>query len=223
MMVYCERGGPGWFVEPLNLASSLAFFVSAWQAWRQLDRSRWREQWDLHLLAALIALIGLTSVLWHASGIPGLFWWDLGALLIFVSAYWAVFLARTQAWKGLIVLPIWFMTISVTVGLAAGLPAEPLGGVLTVLPFVGLLLIGAGLAARVDRRLARDLVFANMILLCGLGLRALDGPLCTWVVVGTHWLWQLLLAGVVFLLVDGLLRHVRLREEQMNQGAAEDV
>lgn len=221
MMGYCEREGPGWFVEPLNLASSLAFFVSAWQAWRQLDRSRWREQWDLHLLAGLIALVGVTSMLWHASGLPGLFWSDLGALLIFVSAYWAVFLVRTQVWKGHVVMPIWLISIGVVVSLAAGLPAERLGGVLTMLPFVGLLLIGAGLAARVDHRLARDLVFANLLLLCALGLRALDGPLCSWVVVGTHWLWQLLLAGVLFLLFDGLLRHVQLREQQLSQTATE--
>jgi hypothetical protein len=32
MSLYCERDLPGWFAEPLNTVTGLAYLVSAWQA-----------------------------------------------------------------------------------------------------------------------------------------------------------------------------------------------
>ncbi|AGA33545.1 membrane protein, putative [Thioalkalivibrio nitratireducens DSM 14787] len=216
---YCERTAPGWFAEPLNTASGLAYFVAAWQSWKQLERARWREQWDLHLLAALMAAVGLAAVLWHASGIAWLHWLDRAALGAFVIAYWSVFLVRTQRLGPGGVSIAWLLTAIGLAALATGLPLEVFGGTGGYVPLLALLLVGIGLAARVDRRLARDLLLASAIFLLALVVRALDLMLCDWAVVGTHWLWHLLTAGVLFVLVDGMIRHVRLREMQAAQAA----
>jgi len=219
MSLYCERDAPGWFAEPLNTVAGLAYFVSAWQSWKQLDRARWREQWDLHLLSGLIAVVGLASMLWHASGVAWLRWFDAAAIGAFAAAYWTVFLVRTQrlGMPGLLIA--WGASALGIGAMVAVVPMAAYGGTLAYLPLLALLLAGVGLAARVDRRLARDLVLASAVFLLALVVRALDLQLCHWVVVGTHWLWHLLTAGLLFVLVDGLIRHVRLREAR----AADDA
>ena len=215
---YCERDGPGWFAEPLNTASGLAFFVSAWQLWRQLDRSVWRSEWDLHLLAVSVALVGIATMLWHGSGVDGLLWLDAAAIALFAMLYWIVFLLRTQAWGTLQASVVWVVSVVLAFVLLNALPLAALGGTLAYTPFLLMLLAALGLAFRVDRRLARDLLLANVILWVGLSVRAMDAPLCSWVVVGTHWFWQLLLAILLFVLVDGLFRHQRLRVAQNERG-----
>jgi len=219
MSPYCERTEPGWFVEPLNTFTGLAYFIASWQAWKQLERPRWREQWDLHLLAGLIALVGFSSMLWHASGIRWLFWLDVAAAAAFAAAYWSVFLFRVPRF-GVIGLSVaWLFT---GVGLALFyllLPGATAGTTLGYLPMLIILFAALILAARVDRRLARDLVLAAAVFGLALVVRALDPVLCDWAVVGTHWLWHLLTAGLLFVLVDGVLRHVRLREAQVANDA----
>jgi len=214
MSLYCERTEPGWFAEPLNTITGLAYLIAAWQAWKQLERARWREQWDLHLLAVLIALVGLSSMLWHASGIGWLFWLDVAAVVGFAAAYWSVFLSRVPRFGVIGVSVVWLFT---AVGLALFyllLPAATAGTTLGYVPMLIILSAAMILAIRVDRRLARDLVLATAVFGLALVVRALDLALCDWAVVGTHWLWHLLTAGLLFVLVDGMLRHVRLREAQ---------
>jgi len=219
MRMYCERDTVGWFAEPLNTVSGLAFFISAWQAWRQLERARLREQWDLHLLAGLIGLVGLASMLWHASGIGWLHWFDAAAVAAFVLAYWQVFLVRVSqlGWAGLAIG--WLLTGAGLALFYLLLPQLFLGSTLVYAPLLLLLLAGIVMSARVDRRLARDLLLASGLLLLALVVRAADLLLCDWVIVGTHWLWHLLTAGLLFVLVDGMIRHARLRETQVGNDA----
>lgn len=212
MSLYCERTEPGWFAEPLNTAAGLAYFVASWQAWKQLDRERWREQWDLHLLAALIALVGLASLFWHATGFRWLFWVDAAALTAFAAAYWSVFLVRVPRIRRVGFAVAWLLTGLGLVFFYRLTPGAVPGSTLAYVPMLVLLFVALVLALRVDRRLARDLLFAGVIFGLALGVRSLDAVLCTWVVVGTHWLWHLLTAGLLFVLVDGILRHVRTRE-----------
>nr|WP_296747576.1 ceramidase domain-containing protein [Thioalkalivibrio sp.] len=220
MRIYCERDTLGWFAEPLNAVSGLAFFISAGQAWRQLERTRLREQWDLHLLAGLIALVGLASVLWHASGIGWLHWFDAAAVVAFVLVYWQVFLVRVSQlrWPGLLVG--WLLTGAGVALFYLLLPPIFLGSTLAYTPLLALLLAGIVLSTRVDRRLARDLLLASVLFVLAMVVRAADLLLCEWVIVGTHWLWHLLTAGLLFVLVDGMIRHVRLRETRVGNDVA---
>jgi len=219
MRMYCERDTAGWFAEPLNTVSGLAFFISAWQAWRQLERARLREQWDLHLLAGLIGLVGLASVLWHASGIGWLHWFDAAAVAAFVLAYWHVFLVRVSQLGRAGLAISWLLTGAGLALFYLLLPQVFLGSTLVYAPLLLLLLAGIVMSARVDRRLARDLLLASVLFLLAMVVRAADLLLCDWVIVGTHWLWHLLTAGLLFVLVDGMIRHVRVRETQVANDA----
>jgi len=212
MRIYCERDTLGWFAEPLNTVSGLAFFISAWQAWRQLERTRLHEQWDLHLLAGLIGLVGLASVLWHVSGIGWLHWFDAAAVAAFVLAYWQVFLVRVSQLRWLGLLVGWLVTGAGVALFYLLLPKVFLGSTLVYTPLLVLLLAGIVLSARIDRRLARDLLLASVLFVLAMVVRATDLLLCEWVIVGTHWLWHLL--------TDGMIRHVRLRETRVGNDAA---
>ncbi|MGM0811792.1 hypothetical protein [Thioalkalivibrio sp.] len=214
MSRYCERTEPGWFAEPLNTVAGLAYLVASWQAWKQLEPGRWREQWDLHLLAGLIALVGVSSMLLHASGVAWLVWADVAAVAAFAAAYWSAFLFRVPRFRLLGLTVAWLLTLGGFLLFYLLVPGAMAGSSLGYLPMLIILLVAVGLAGRVDRRLSRDLVLAAVLFAFALVVRALDLVLCEWAVVGTHWLWHLLTAGALFVLVDGLLRHVRLREAQ---------
>ncbi len=219
MTIYCERGIPGWFAEPLNTVSGLAYFIAAWQAWRQLERHRWREHWDLYALAGLVGLVGLASVLWHASGIDWLHWLDRAVVAVFALLYWHIFLVRVKALGPLGLILAWLLTGAGLVAVYLPLPGMFVGSTLLYAPLLALLGVGMALAARIDRRLARDLLLGSALFLLAMVVRALDQLLCDWVVVGTHWLWHLLTAGVLFVLVDGMIRHVHLREARVADDA----
>lgn len=214
MIRYCERTEPGWFAEPLNTVTGLAYLVASWQAWKQLEPARWQEQWDLHLLAGLIALVGVSSMLLHASGATWLVWPDVTAVVAFATAYWSAFLFRVPRFRLRGLAVAWLLTLGGVLLFYLLVPGAMTGSSLGYLPVLIVLLAAVVLAGRVDRRLSRDLVLAAVLFGFALVVRALDLVLCEWAVVGTHWLWHVLTAGLLFMLVDGLLRHVRLREAQ---------
>ncbi|MBS0002937.1 MAG: ceramidase domain-containing protein [Thioalkalivibrio sp.] len=214
MIRYCERTEPGWFAEPLNTVTGLAYLVASWQAWKQLEPARWQEEWDLHLLAGLIALVGVSSMLLHASGAAWLVWPAVTAVAAFAAAYWSAFLFRVPRFRLMGLAVTWLLTLGGLLLFYLLVPGAMAGSSLSYLPVLIALLAAIVLAGRVDRRLSRDLVLAAILFGFALVVRALDLVLCEWAVVGTHWLWHLLTAGLLFVLVDGLLRHVRLREAQ---------
>ena len=62
--LYCERVGPELWAEPVNALTNLAFFLSAWAGWLLIQRSTDRPV-GLVLLAAVIATVGVGSLLFH--------------------------------------------------------------------------------------------------------------------------------------------------------------
>lgn len=204
---YCERLAPGLWGEPLNVLSSLGFLIAAAVVWL-----RYRpERTSLKVLVALLALIGVGSLSFHiaANELTRVFDLLFSALFVFFYmvcfAHW--FLGRRWPTAslfapGLAVLCVAMVPLSRMMphGSSAYLPA-----------LVALIGLTAGL--RVGKPELRhhwtNFAAASAVFAVSLTSRTVDTGVCTDLPSGTHYLWHLLNAVVLYLISRALVLRVR--------------
>lgn len=193
--LYCERVAPGLWGEPWNALSNAGFFIAAWMAWRLAKRER--MDGSALMLILLMAAIGVGSTLFHTYADTGTHVLDTTPILAFQLAFLWVYCRGVVRW------PAWGAVLALCAFLAVGLAARrfeaPLNGSLTYSPALVVLgILGAYHA--VTRVVERwRLVAAAMLLLVSLVFRTVDQAACAWLHHGTHFLWHLLNAVVLYL------------------------
>ena len=202
---YCERAGPGLLAEPLNALSNLAFLAAAWWLWSRLDARRPLLAGPQRVLAALIALVGLGSFAFHtlATGWAGVL--DVLFIGIFNLAFLVLYvrLLARRSWRWSAAAGVAFVTVDRLA--ARALPEEALNGSLLYLP--ALLVLGLLTAHALWRAppAGRRMAAAAGVFLVSLLLRSIDRAVCASWPWGTHFLWHLLNAWVLFELSRALL------------------
>lgn len=201
---YCERVDPGFWAEPVNAGTNAAFLVAALLAARRLRGLPALAVWELWLLVALLAAIGVGSFLWHTLATP----WAQAADVLPIMAFTALFLASYLArgtdlpWAGVAVL--WLAFEAVNFGLPAVLPADLLNGSVFYLPTWAALGLLAVDARRAGSSAAAPLALALGLFTVSLVLRTVDPELCGVFPLGTHFGWHLLNGAVLFFALEGL-------------------
>lgn len=205
---YCERAGPGLWAEPLNLVTNLAFLIAAAAAARGLAAApglTLRNAWDLALLIALLAAIGVGSGLWHAFAQPWAALADTMPILLFISVYLPSFLHRAAGLRAAAIAALFVAFQAVNFGIRGVFPPETLNGSIFYAPaWLGLALMALGLALR-RHALAGRLATAWAVFSVSLAFRTVDAAVCAAFPLGTHFLWHLLNALLLFLLLDALI------------------
>jgi hypothetical protein len=205
---YCERTGPQIWNEPLNAVTNLAFIVSAVLLLRALRRSPEpvRSDWGPWAMAALVFLVGIGSGLFHTLAVG----WTAAADVIPIALYvlLAVFLSlrRLAGWG------IWPSLIGVAIVLPAGVGLRilvPFGGAAYLAPLLAMLVVGLYLRLSLRHPGAPALLAAAATFAVSLTFRTLDLPLCDAIPIGTHFLWHLLNAVVLYLVARAIIRHGR--------------
>lgn len=207
--IYCERGATGLWAEPVNLLTNLAFIVAAGLAYTDFARARLspRRHWDLALLILILAAIGIGSALWHSFAAPWSGWADVVPIGLFIAVFLASYLWRV-AQTGLILgLWPWLAFHALQAGAMIWLPPTWLNGSIAYVPaLLGLALIT--LHARLRQpELNSYFGLALGLLLVSLTARSIDNLICPWLPIGTHFLWHLCNAALLYLLLGGLIRH----------------
>lgn len=211
---YCERTDASLWSEPLNAASNAAFLLAALALSLRLRRAGPPDR-VAAALAGLIGVIGLGSFLFHTLANRWSALADVAPIALFIHAYLFVALRRflaLGAWAALAAV-IAFASLARPFEAAAAmfLPAAraALGGSVAYLP-AGLAIFAVGgltlRRARLDgspglARAGRELVATGLIFAASLLFRSLDLALCAALPAGTHWLWHVLNAVVLFRLV----------------------
>ena len=194
--LYCERLGPGLLAEPLNALSNLAFLWVAVLAWRQAGAHR-----EQRLLAALLAAIGLGSLLFHLFATPLAQLCDVLPIALFQLTYLYLYLRRvarlTPALSG-----GWLLIYLVALAAASQTPAL-LNGSLAYAPAALALLMLGMVHVRLRGRL--DMLGAALLFLVSLSARTVDLMVCGRWPFGSHFLWHLFNAAMLY----GLLRAYR--------------
>jgi hypothetical protein len=202
--LYCERTDPAFWSEPLNAASNAAFLVAAALIARH-SRAPGGTSFDARLLAALVALVGVGSFLFHTFATVWAGWLDVIFILAFIYVFLARFLACVPewGWKGIAAGLAGYWLFSRVAALP--FPAGALNGSIAYLPA---LLMLAGLAAWSGLQRhpgARRLALAAGLFAVSLGFRTVDLDLCADWPLGTHAVWHCLNAGVLWLAATGLV------------------
>jgi hypothetical protein len=187
---YCERVEPGFWAEPLNAVSNLAFLVAAIALWVVARHGRTR------VLAVLVGLIFLGSGAFHTTATTWGAAADTGFILLFLLYYVVLF---THDFAGMPWRMAWLTVpafVVVTVLVVLGADAAGFGG-----PgmYLSALLVLAGMAVWWHGPERRLFVAAGLVFTISLTFRTLDGPLCGALPIGTHYVWHVLNAVTLYL------------------------
>lgn len=194
--LYCERLVPGLLAEPMNAATNVAFFVAAWVLWRQARREGSCPD-ELSVLIGLMVAIGVGSGFFHTFAETWAMVLDVIPILLFQLAFLWIYARRVIRWK------VWSAAGLVGGFLLASLYARGfphlLNGSLTyALAIIAILALGTyhWLA---QKRARFMLIAAAGVFALSLFFRTIDDAVCPQFPLGTHFLWHLLDAVVLYL------------------------
>jgi len=211
--IYCERLAPGYWAEPVNALSNLAFPVAALWAW--LTARRTGTDAAGWLLIVLGGLIGVGSYLFHTHAVTWAELADTVPIWGFVGAYVLAVVLRMHGRP----VPV---RLALAVAAAAGLgigwqgltvpdaaadPApDPFNGSLAYAPAVIAQAVFV-VVLYLQRHPHRGWVLAALLtFLASLAFRTIDLRACAALPLGTHFLWHLLNGLMVGLLLQFYLR-----------------
>ena len=202
---YCERIDGSFWAEPLNAVTNAAFLVAALAGFWLWRRQGGRDAVTL-VLIGLVFAIGIGSFLFHTIPNRWTLLADVVPIQLFAFGYFAFALRRFLGLPGVIAAVGTLAFFGLALGLSAAgraiLPAGMAGSAGYAAFLLGLL--GVALAMRHAPAL-RDrswlLGLAACTFAASLTMRSIDTALCGSLPLGTHWLWHLLNASVLYLLL----------------------
>ncbi|MBZ8134203.1 ceramidase domain-containing protein [Afifella sp. IM 167] len=206
--LYCERTDPGFWAEPLNAASNAAFLLAALYTFVIWRRDGGRDGASLYLICN-VAVIGVGSFLFHTLASR---WSMLADVLPITALIYAYFGIAMRRFFGLD-WPVVVMTLFL-------FGAASWGGEVILRPLLGgsagyapalVAMAGVGtLLAFVSHAAARYLILATAVFALSLASRMADNPVCASLPIGTHYVWHVLNAVTLTILI---LAAIRCREK----------
>jgi len=188
--LYCERTAVGVLNEPLGLSSNIAFLIAAFFLTRFS-----RQSITSYILIAWLSLIGIGSGLFHAFATKVTLLMDVIPIQGFIlTTIWVLYSMHLK-WKWWTVFGLMVICILVS----AELPRDWLNGSAGYLPAWILLILAALLHQAESSR--RYLLMASLLFPVSLMFRSIDNLLCQTITFGTHFMWHVCNALVLFWIV----------------------
>lgn len=204
---YCERQGPGLFAEPLNAWSNVAFLVAAAAGF-----FLWRQRRDDDPALALVVLtgaVGVGSFIFHTIATRAAMLFDVVPIALFIYGYF--FLALRRFFRlGAAAAAALTLLLAAVHEMSEFWAGDALNGSAAYLPALGaliglaaLLRPGAALSMEERRRrdAARGLATAAFVFAVSLFFRTVDRGVCASFPPGAHFIWHLLNALTLWLLL----------------------
>ena len=224
--IYCERTAPGFWNEPVNAWSNMAFIMAA--AWGAVEAARrGLGQWSLWFIIVLAALIGLGSFLFHtfanrwselADTLPI---WTFVAVYLLAAMRWIGGMAprKVTRWAGVALIA--GIAIAFAAGFEGGTSAQPspdrshspdpFNGSLQYLPALAALAAFSVLTWLRQHPLRGWIWAATATFVVSLGFRTIDLRVCAAFPTGVHFLWHIFNGLMIALLLQLLIRAIDTR------------
>jgi hypothetical protein len=209
--LYCERTSAALWAEPLNAVTNAAFLIAAIAAFALWRRKARTGDWPALALIAVTALVGIGSALFHTVATRWAGLADVIPIGVFILGYLALALRRflglgaAATGAGLAVYVAVSAAVPPLVRLVPG-PWESSSGYFPAL--LAMVALG-GLAKVVPAKhdTGGALLAAAGVFALSLAFRTADLPLCSVLPVGTHFVWHILNAAVIYLLLRAAILH----------------
>lgn len=203
--LYCERVGPGFWAEPVNAFTNIGFVFAAWFIWRIAMREQAHNS-SIAAIVGMIVAIGIGSFLFHTMATPFTRWLDVIPIFLFQLLYIGFYTRRV------INLPVAVIGILLLLFLAASVYGrqfpDVMNGSLIYAPAL-LVIFVLGLYHYQSQRVERSLLLgAASIFLLSIFFRSIDNMICTQLALGTHFLWHILNALVIYLAMRALIANL---------------
>lgn len=217
IFAYCERGRDAAFwAEPLNALSNAAFLIAAAIAFRAWAAESGDRRGVVELaLVALVGIIGVGSFLFHTFATRWAAVADVAPISIFMLAYLGYALRRFigLSWPvavGGLGVFVALLYVAETARCDGG---SCLNGSLGYVPALAALAgIGGGLLLK-GHPAGRWIATGAAVFTVSLALRTIDRTICPYTILfasrplGTHFLWHILNATLLGLLLLAAIRH----------------
>ncbi len=194
--LYCERVERGFWAEPLNALSNVGFLLAAAAAFALWRRRGGRDGPALALIF-VTAAVGVGSFVFHTLATRGAALFDVVPIAIFILLYFFLSLRR---FFGLGLFASAAATALFAIfSYAFGAAVHGLNGSVAYLPALFALIAFAMLLW--PKPPARALFVAATLFAIALLLRTIDRDVCAAFPLGTHFLWHLFNALVLWVLL----------------------
>lgn len=200
--LYCERLGPSFWAEPFNAASNFAFIVAAAAAFNRWRQEGSRDPAVLALIAAAF-VVGLGSFAFHTLATRGAMLLDVIPIGIFIYAYFLFALCRMLVLSWPVSLTALGGFAALSTGIASFVPRAVLNGSTGYFPALAALLVLGTMLRK--KSCGRAMLAAAAVFIASITLRIIDLDICPAFPTGTHFLWHILNAIVLYLLLRAAL------------------
>lgn len=203
--LYCERIDTGFWAEPVNACTNIGFVFAAWFVWRFAVHKQTRDS-SIAVMTGMIVAIGMGSFLFHTMATPLTRWLDIIPIFVFQLLYIGFYTRR------IINLPVAVIGILLLVFVTAAVYGrqfpEVINGSLIYAPAL-LVIIILGWYHYQSRKVGRGLLLvAASIFLLSIFFRSIDNMICPRFILGTHFLWHVLNAVVIYLAMRALIANL---------------
>lgn len=215
----CERANESFWAEPINAFTNLAFIYASiriYHYYRDHTDLRGKWVWDIHILTALLFMIGCASLLFHT--LPNRYT-EIGDVIFIVAFIVIYFNSAVHRVTGC----NWFETIICFMAFAgvshiivSQFP-HAINDSIGYLSSMAALSVIAFYLNMKQRPSARHFLNASLVGVISLFFRGVDNAVCDMIPIGTHFMWHLLNALLCYLLMIQLIRNVNRRARLARQ------
>lgn len=193
--LYCERLAPGFWGEPLNLISNLAFVISFMFLIKL--RIKHKINFIFYFFAFMVLIIGFGSFVFHSLANQVGFWLDVIPIFSFITIYFW--------WANRFILHVKYFTnvflVSVFLVATYALDASPLkhfaSGSISYVP-AAVILIFYAFYPKVSQQHRQYFLTVLILFILALIFRSSDQYLCDYIKFGSHFLWHILNAILLY-------------------------
>ncbi len=205
--IYCERLGPGFWAEPVNFLTNGCFLIAAGLAMYHARKSN-ALTFETVILSAILACIGIGSGLFHSFATGWAMAADVIPILLFQLVFIGIY-SRKVIGMDFLKLCTAYAGFFTLIAIFEQVPREIMNDSLSYAP-AAIYLGGFAIFHYVrekQQRLALVIAFGTFIL--SLTFRSIDMVLCSYIPLGTHFLWHVLNSVVLYFTIRSLFGNLK--------------
>ena len=201
---YCESATNFWLHEPLNAITNLAFIIGAYYLFKLIKKEKLSMPLGLILLSLMI-ILGLGSLAWHSyRSLPTLLLDEIPIYIFIIFA--GYYLTQTLTRSHKITLMILASISAAYYLIFAYIPGINISN--GVLKYIFALLIFLVLSTFIVKKFGSgyNFILSFSIFAVAIIFRIIDLFVCSNFPIGTHFVWHILVAMVMYLVSITILR-----------------